>query len=116
MIAALVIAFLVKEKERKPVPHISLGASVRALPPCYREFLVAAGLFGAGDFAHTLLLLLTATALTPSLGAGRAATAATVFYILHNLLSAVASLVGGPDGGSCQQRLSAGGEPTVWRC
>ncbi len=95
LMAALLIAFVVKEKERAPVPHISLGASVRAMPPRYRRFLAAAGLFGAGDFAHTLLLLLAAQKLAPTLGLARATTAATAFYILHNIVSAGASLVAG---------------------
>ena len=95
VMAALLIAFVVKEKERAPVPHITLGASVRAMPPRYRKFLAAAGLFGAGDFAHTLLLLLAAQKLTPALGLARATTAATGFYILHNLLSAGASMGAG---------------------
>jgi len=93
--AALLIAFLVKEKERKPVPHISLGASLRALPPRYRKFLGAAGLFGAGDFAHTLLLLLAAATLSPLLGPARAAAASAVLYILHNLLHAGSALLAG---------------------
>jgi MFS family permease len=95
VMAALLIAFVVKEKERAPVPHISLGASVRALPARYRKFLAAAGLFGAGDFAHTLLLLLAAQTLTPALGMARATAAATGFYILHNVLSAGASMAAG---------------------
>jgi MFS family permease len=95
LMAALCVAFVVKEKERKAVPHISLGASVRAMPRRYRRFLAAAGLFGAGDFAHTLLLLLAAQTLTPALGPARAATAAASFYILHNILSAGISMVAG---------------------
>ena len=95
LMAALLIAFLVKEKARAPAPHLSLGASARALPRRYRRFLAAAGFFGAGDFAHTLLLLLAAQRLTPALGVARAATAATAFYILHNVLSAGASLAAG---------------------
>src|ERR1017187_1443951 len=95
LMAALLIAIVVKEKDRAPVPHISLGASVRALPPRYRKFLAAAGLFGAGDFAHTLLLPLAAQTLTPALGLARATTAATGFYILHNVLSAGASMAAG---------------------
>jgi len=95
LMAALLIALVVKEKERTPVPHISLGASVRAMPPRYRRFLAAAGLFGAGDFAHTLLLLLAAQKLAPTLGLTRATTAATGLYILHNILSAGASLAAG---------------------
>jgi MFS family permease len=95
LMAALCVAFVVKEKERKAVPYISLGASVRAMPRRYRRFLAAAGLFGAGDFAHTLLLLLAAQTLTPALGPARAATAAASFYILHNILSAGISMVAG---------------------
>jgi MFS family permease len=93
--AALLIAFLVQEKERKPVPHISLGASLRALPPRYRSFLGAAGLFGAGDFAHTLLLLLAARTLSPVIGPARAAAAATVLYILHNTINAGSAMLSG---------------------
>src|SRR5204862_2009649 len=33
LIATALIAFVVKEKERKPVPHVSFGESLRALPP-----------------------------------------------------------------------------------
>ena len=95
LMAAVLVAFVVKEKERAPVPHISLGASVRALPARYRKFLAAAGLFGAGDFAHTLLLLLAAQKLTPALGLAGATTAATGFYILRNVLSAGASMAAG---------------------
>jgi MFS family permease len=93
--AALLIALVVKEKERKPVPHISLGASLRALPPRYRQFLAAAGLFGAGDFAHTLLLLLAAQKLSPVLGPARAAAATAGLYMWHNVLSAGAALLAG---------------------
>ena len=56
LLAAIVIAFLVKERERASVPHISFGERLRMLPRAYRKFLVAVGLFGAGDFAHTLLI------------------------------------------------------------
>jgi len=95
LMAALLVAFVVKEKERTAVPHISLGASVRAMPRRYRRFLAAAGLFGAGDFAHTLLLLLAVQKLTPAFGPARAATAAGGFYILHNILSAGISMAAG---------------------
>ena len=46
LVAAGLIAWLVKEKERKPVPHISFGARLRSLPPAYRKFVLAVGLFG----------------------------------------------------------------------
>jgi MFS family permease len=93
--AAGVIAFLVKEKERKPVPHISFGEKLRALPPTYRKFLVAVGLFGAGDFAHTLLILLATQKMTPLIGLQKAASLAVALYVLHNILYAFFSPVAG---------------------
>ena len=95
LIAAGVIAFVVKEQERPPVPHISFGESLRALPPRFRRFLVAVGLFGMGDFAHTMLILLATQKLTPTLGAAKAASIATGLYLLHNALYAAFSMVAG---------------------
>jgi MFS family permease len=59
---------------------------LRALPPQFRKFLVAVGCFGAGDFAHSMLILLAAQKLAPAWGPARAAGAATGLYVLHNLL------------------------------
>ena len=95
LLAAALMAFVVQEKERKPVPHISFGESLRALPKNYRRFLVAVGLFGMGDFAHTLLILLATMKLTPTVGAAKAASIATGLYVLHNILYAVFSMVAG---------------------
>lgn len=88
LLAAAVIAFLVKEKERKPVAHISFGDRLRMLPLAYRKFLVAVSLFGAGDFAHTMLILLATQKLTPAYGVGRAASIAVTLYVLHNVFYA----------------------------
>ena len=95
LLAAGLIAFAVKEKERKPVPHISFGERLRMLPPSFRKFLVAAGLFGAGDFAHTLLILLATQKLTPELGAAKAASIAIALYVLHNVFYAGFAVVAG---------------------
>ena len=95
LLAVAMIAFVVKEQERKPVPHISLNESLRALPPRFRRFLIAVGLFGAGDFAHTLLILLAAQKLAPEFGAGKAAALATGLYVLHNIFYAAFSMVAG---------------------
>ncbi len=93
--AAAMIAFVVKEKQRTPVAHISFGERLRLLPKAYRKFLVAVGLFGAGDFAHTLLILLATQKLTPSLGAAKATSLAVALYVLHNIFYASFSLVAG---------------------
>jgi MFS family permease len=88
LVAAGLITFVVKERERTPVPHVSFGESLRALPPRFRRFLVAVGLFGLGDFAHTMLILLATQQLAPTLGATKAASIATGLYVLHNLFYA----------------------------
>ena len=88
LLAGLFIVFLVKEKERRPVSHISFGERLRTLPAPYRRFLTGVGLFGAGDFAHSMLILLAAQKLTPAFGAPTAAGIAMGFYLLHNVFYA----------------------------
>ncbi|MHB8521446.1 MAG: MFS transporter [Limisphaerales bacterium] len=95
MVAAALITFLVVEKARSPVPHISFGERLRLLPARYRTFLVAVGLFGAGDFAHTLLILLATQKLAPTFGATKAAGMAVALYILHNVFYAAFAFLAG---------------------
>jgi len=95
LIAVGLIAFVVREKERKPVAHVSFGEQLRMLPPSFRKFLVAVGLFGAGDFAHTLLILLATQKLTPELGATKAASIAVGLYVLHNVFYAGFAFIAG---------------------
>jgi MFS family permease len=95
LLAAAVIAFLVAERERAPVPHISFGERLRLLPGVYRKFLMAVGLFGAGDFAHTLLILLATQKLAASHGIAKAASIAVSLYVLHNVFYASFSLIAG---------------------
>ncbi|HWY76254.1 MAG TPA: MFS transporter [Verrucomicrobiae bacterium] len=127
--ASALIAVLVKETERRPVPHISFGERLRALPSAYRRFVSAVGLFGMGAFAHTLLILLAVQKLTPTLGAAKAASAAVALYILHNVCYASFAFIGGWLGDRFPKRmLLAGGylmagamslciillPPTIW--
>ena len=93
--AAFLIAFLVKEKERKPVAHVSFGQRLRLLPQPYRRFLVAVGIFGAGDFAHTMLILLATQKLTPTFGVAKAASIAVGLYVLHNIFYAASAPAAG---------------------
>ena len=95
LLAAAVMTFVVKEQSRVAVAHVSFGQSLRALPHRLRRFLAAVTLFGMGDFAHTLLILLAVQKLTPELGAARAASIGAALYVLHNVLYAAFSLVAG---------------------
>lgn len=95
LIAFLSMVLLVAEK---PVPRRTahrLWQSVRGLPRPYRRFLAGVGIFGAGDFAPTLLVLAAAQLLTPRYGAVHAGELAALFYVLRNLLYALAAFPAG---------------------
>ena len=95
LLAAALIAFLVKEKERKRVSHASFTERIRSLPAPYRKFLLAVGFFGAGDFAPTLLILLATQKLAPQFGATTAASFAVGFYVLRNVFNAASAPAAG---------------------
>ncbi len=93
--AAALIAFAVREKDRKKVASVSFRDGLRQLPQPFRRFLVAVGVFGAGDFAHTLLILLATQKLGPVLGPAGAAAAAVGLYAAHNVAYAGFAFVAG---------------------
>lgn len=93
--AVACVAFVVKERARLHVSRVSFGEGLRSLPPRYRRFLVAVGLFGAGDFAHTLLILFATQKLTPQLGAAGAGVAAIALYAAHNVFYAAFAFIAG---------------------
>ena len=93
--AAALIAFVVQEKERKPVAHVSFGDRLRSLPTPYRKFLVAVGLFGSGDLAHSMLILLATQKLAPALGTAKAASIAVALYVTHNVFYAASAPISG---------------------
>jgi MFS family permease len=108
LLAVLAVAFLVKERARPKVKAISFGEGLRGLPTRYRQFLLAVGLFGAGDCAHTLLILLAAQQLTPIYGAATAASASVALYVLHNVLYASFAFVAGWLADFCSKPLLLG--------
>jgi MFS family permease len=95
LIAAGFIAFAVKEKERLPVKRMRFWERLRLLPTEFRKMLFGVGLFGLGAFAHSMLILLAAQELRPTLGVAGAASVAVGLYILHNVCYASFAFVGG---------------------
>jgi MFS family permease len=84
-------ALLVREIHR-PVNHqLRFWGALRNLPRTYTRFLRGVGLFGLGDFSHTLLILAAVQLLTPSYSPVRAAQIAGLLYVFHNVLYAAAS-------------------------
>lgn len=64
--AAVAFATLIRERRFTPKPGLRLGASIRQLPSGFRRYLVGVGLFGLGDFSHTLLILAATVMLKPT--------------------------------------------------
>ncbi|RJQ72779.1 MAG: MFS transporter [Desulfobacteraceae bacterium] len=88
-----VAAFLtmVKDPAHTPNPALKFFPALRELPLRFKRYLGAVGLFGIGDFSHTLLILAATQLLTPSMGMVRAAQVAGLFYVLRNIVQAGAS-------------------------
>jgi len=61
------------------------------LPQSYNRFLRGVGLFGMGDFSHTLLILAATQLLTPKYGVVRATETAALLYVVRNVVYAAAS-------------------------
>ena len=95
LIAALAFWFLVRERPFESRKKLSFLHGLRSLPRNYREFLLGVGVFGAGDFSHTLLILYAARLLTPAHGVARAASLAVALYTLHNVFYAGWAYVSG---------------------
>src|ERR1700722_19926014 len=93
--AVVVFWLFVRERPVAARPQRSFVVGLKALPVPFRRFLAAVGVFGAGDFSHTMLILYAARALTPAQGAARAASIAVGLYTLHNVFYAGSAYVSG---------------------
>lgn len=113
LLAAMAIGSWVEEKTRAPIPQISFGERLAALPVSFRRFLIGVGVFGAGDFAHTMLILLATQKLSVPYGTARAATFAVALYVLHNVLYAGFAFVAGWLGDRYDKRRLLSGAYTI---
>lgn len=104
-ITVFIVVFAIREVPRVAQPSMRLVASVRDLPPRFWRYVGAVGVFGIGNFAHTLLVLRAVALLTPSMGATRAGQTAVGLYILHNVVYAAASYPAGALGDRVPKRL-----------
>jgi MFS family permease len=95
VLAVLTIGALVRETPNSRSATGSFWFGVRQLPRPFRKFLLAVGIFGLGDFSHTLLILFATQALTPTHGRATAAGIAIGLYLLHNVFYAVFAFFGG---------------------
>ena len=95
MIAVASFWFLVRERPIATRKQQSFWTGLKELPASFREFLLGVGIFGSGDFSHTLLILYATRMLTPAQGTARAASIAIGLYTLHNVFYAGSAYVSG---------------------
>jgi MFS family permease len=91
LLSVVSMAFLVKEKRRAKNHELKFLGVIRSLPKDYLSFLLAAGVFGLGDFAPTLMILRATTLLEPTMGLAKAAQIGALLYLLRNIVYAAAS-------------------------
>jgi MFS family permease len=95
LIAVVSFCSLVRERPISTRSKHSFVTGLRALPTPFRRFLLGVGVFGAGDFSHTMLILYTSRMLASEHGFADAASLAVALYTLHNVFSAGSAYVSG---------------------
>jgi len=95
LIAVASFWLLVRERPMAARPQRSFLIGLKALPSSFRRLLVGVGIFGAGDFSHSLLILYATRMLTPVHGMARAASIAVGLYTLHNAFYAGSAYASG---------------------
>jgi MFS family permease len=95
IVAVALFWLLVRERPIAARPQRSFLHGLKALPVPFRQLLLAVGIFGAGDFSHSLLILYAARTLTPGHGMARAASLAVGLYTLHNVFYAGSAYLSG---------------------
>jgi MFS family permease len=94
-ITVLIVLFVVRDIPKPPQPHLKIVAALRDLPTMFWRYVAAVGVFGLGNFAHTLLVLRAVTLLTPHYGSVAAGRYGIALYILHNVVYASVSYPAG---------------------
>ena len=90
-LAVLAFLTLVQDPQHSPNPALKFFHSLRTLPTRFKRYLGAVGVFGIGDFSHSLLILAATTLLTPSMGVVKAAQAAGLLYVWRNVVQVMMS-------------------------
>jgi MFS family permease len=95
MIAVASFWLLVRERPVETRKKQSFLSGLQELPEAFRRLLLGVGIFGAGDFSHTLLILYASRMLAPVQGMSRAASLAVGLYALHNVFYAGSAYLSG---------------------
>jgi MFS family permease len=87
--AALAFYLLVREQRFTPKPGLRFRESLAELPKPFRRYLIAVGVFGLGDFSHTLLIFASILLLEPAYGREFALVTGPLLYALRNTVGAI---------------------------
>jgi len=87
--AAVTFQLMVREQRFTPRPGIRFRESLAELPRPFRRYLVAVGIFGLGDFSHSLLILAATILLTPTYGLATAVVLGPILYATRNTWQAI---------------------------
>lgn len=91
VLAVFSFLILVEDPQHSPNPALKFLAAIRGLPTGFRRYLGAVGIFGAGDFSHSLLILAATQLFSPSIGIVRAAQLAGLLYVWRNIVQVLTS-------------------------
>ena len=96
VLSAVTFAVFVKElhRPRREKGH-TFGLALRQMPVRFRRYLLGVGIFGAGDFARSMLILAASQLLAPSWGQLEAVSIGGALYVLHNIVCAAAAYPAG---------------------
>jgi len=95
LIAVACFWLLVRERPIEVKEKKSFLQGLQTLPAEFRRFLVGVGIFGAGDFSHTLLILYATKMLATEYGLAKAASFAVLLYTVHNVFYAGSAYLSG---------------------
>ena len=95
LVAVACFWLLVRERPLAARSKRSFLIGLKELPIPFRRLLVGVGVFGAGDFSHSLLILYASRMLTPEHGLARSASLAVGLYTLHNVFYAGSAYASG---------------------
>ncbi len=90
-LAVLSFFILVKDPESSPNPTLKFFSTLKGLPIRFKRYLAAVGIFGIGDFSHSLLILAATQILTGSMGIVQAAQVAGLLYVWRNIVQVLVS-------------------------
>lgn len=91
VLAVMSFLWMVQDPEFSPNPALKFFSTLRGLPARFKRYLGAVGVFGLGDFSHSLLILAATQLLTASLGVVHAAQVAGLLYVWRNVVQVLVS-------------------------